>query len=461
MVLQKKETDQRKKIQLLFLLAAGMVPFFAVLTEIFFPGAGYYLALEYMAVPGLLFFGAALTQRLTPSAKWSLLLSFGAVGWFVLVQMQHNLSSHMGTRNFGLFAVPYLLAFPFAAVTEDGERSVGLKWIGRLYLGFSSLMVGLTMLLYLEAVPEVLASSVYWDGVRARIFWHPNGSACVLLLGIGFSLYFLTRAEKKWEKWVMAILTVLQFLTMVLTNSRTTILLACAMMAGTVFFVIWKETWKQFLAAAAAALAVIAILLGAYNVLSDLHNEVQLNKVLELYEADEMGDTQNILYDEETGDITIYGSNSSSQGELTADMRTLNGRTGIWAAAFEVLRDIPSMKIWGTEYVEAEVSYRNAFPVINCHNAWIQMMMLMGIPGLLVAVVYTLIAVWNLLLVMFRKNEDLSRKVVAMMVVCLLAASILEVYLFTGEDLSNCENFLFFLLTGYLIQWNRKRSETK
>ena len=100
----------------------------------------------------------------------------------------------------------------------------------------------------------------------------------------------------------------------------------------------------------------------------------------------------------------------------------------------------------------AELSYRNPFPVVNAHNSWIQTMMLMGIPGCLLAVVFTLVAVWNLWILMWRKQEDLRRKVVAMIVICLLLAGLLEAYLFTGELLFT--NFVFLLCMGYLIQWN-------
>ena len=431
---------------------AGMIPFFVILTSALNFYAGYHFAEEYVMVPCLLFFGMALAQRLTSTAKKCLLLSAVTVGWFVVTQLQHHLV-YMDPRNIGMFAVSYLLAFPFAAVTEDGDRNVGLKWIGRIYLAFSLLMVGLTMTLQLDAVPGVLASEVYWDGVRARIFWHPNGSAFVLLLGLGFSLYFLTQADRKWKKWALAILTLLQFLTMVLTNSRTTILLACALMSGTVFFMFWKGSWKQFLAGAAAALAVMAVLLGTYNLVFDLHNEVQIEKIMTQQES---ASTQNLIVDEETGEVSVFGADNSVQGDLSKDMKTLNGRTYIWKAAFGAFRDNPQVRIWGTEYVAEEVSYRNYFPVVNCHNAWIQMLMLFGIPGLLVAVAFTVIAVKNLLVIMSLKKGEISRKVIAMIVVCLLAGSMLEVYLFTGEDLSNCQNFLFFLCTGYLVQWNRK-----
>lgn len=493
MDLYRKEAESRKNIQLICLVAAGMVPFAAMLVDALFPGLGLYLAQKLIIVPCLLFFGSALTQPLSPMAKKGMLLSAVSVLWYAAAQLQHHLN-HMETGNFGLFAVAYLLAFPFAMVTEDGEENVGLKWIGGIHVAFSLLMAGLTALLLLEAVPSFLSSRVLWAGARASVFWHPNGSAFVLMLGIGFSLYFLAQQKNKWKKYAMGVLIALQFCTITLTNSRTTIFLSCALIAGTVFFAIWKGSWKQFLAGAVAAVAILAILLFAYNGLFDLHKQAQIDKLLKqeeqkteqvqnqpapavtkpkaekqsteedqktTEEAPKTKNNQKLRVDKKTGEITIVGAGGTNQKSLSKDLGSLNGRTKIWKAAFSALRDNPVIGIWGTYYVSAEISFRNSFNVVNAHNSWIQALMLLGIPGLLVTVAYTVIAVWNLWALMWRKDEDISKKIVAMIVICLLLASVLEAYLFTGEDITNCENFLFFLCAGYLVQWNQNYRKKK
>jgi len=74
---------------------------------------------------------------------------------------------------------------------------------------------------------------------------------------------------------------------------------------------------------------------------------------------------------QDTGEYKIASASGSGQGELSNDMRTLNGRIYIWKAAFEALRDNRNTLLWGTEYGAAEISYRSPFPVENAHNAWI------------------------------------------------------------------------------------------
>jgi hypothetical protein len=85
--------------------------------------------------------------------------------------------------------------------------------------------------------------------------------------------------------------------------------------------------------------------------------------------------------------------------------------------------------------------------------------MLLGTPALLFSLVYTLISVVNAVWLLFRKNMEFDKKIVALMVLCILAASVLEPYLFAGEMPTSFVNFCFFFCTGYLMQWNADASK--
>ena len=453
MKLQQNEAEHRRSMQLLCLIAAAASIFPFLIADSMFPGYGSYLKEKFMPIPSLLFFGSVLSQQLSGTARKNVLLSAAMVLLFVVVQTQHWLIE-MGNSNFAVFAAVYLLAFPYASVAEKKGQCVGLNWVGGICVAYSLLMTALTGMLLVDAVPEMLAASVRWEGTRLSVFTHPNGVGGTLLIGIGFSLFFLMKADRKWKKYVLAALTLLQFLAQILTNSRTSIFLACALFAGTVFFVLWNGTWKRFLSGAVMALAVIAVLFSLSGKVFDLHTEAQITKLMNQTEAEaaENGAGQQLHINEQTGEITVTGTMVSSQGELSSDMKTLNGRIWIWAAAFSSLLDNPSYQVWGTEYASAEISYRMNTTVANAHNAWVQTLMEMGFFGYVMATVFTLVAVWHLWKEMWRKNGDMSRKIVAMIVICVLLASVLESYLFVGG--MNLMNFVFFLCTGYLIQWN-------
>ena len=472
-----------KNIQLLYLLLGGGTVYLFVYIEAVFGGMGYFLAEKYLPVPCLLFFGSALTQRLSPMAKKSLLLSAVTVLWFAITQLQHELTG-MGLRSFGIFAFVYLLGFPYAAVTEDGKASSGLKLMGKVYVASAMISVLCTALLVADAVPERLAGAIGYDGARVVALWHPNVGACALLLGIGFSLYFLVSVEKKWMKALLVSMIVLEFVAMVLTNSRTSILLSCGLMGGTLFFRIWKSGWKRFFVAFAAAVAAILLLFFLYDSMFDWHTQNRINDLLAQVEttasavqspaapafdeaipsetvpvtAEEVsGETipevpSGLKIDKNTGEVTL--ATGSGQSELSHDMKTLNGRFSIWKATIQALQDNPDIQRWGSEYAYMEISYRNSFRVGHAHNAWLQTWILLGTPAFLMSLVYTLVAVVNAVWLMFRKNMELNKKIVALMVMCMLAAGILEPYLFVGEMTTSFVNFLFFFCTGYLMQWN-------
>ena len=338
-----------------------------------------------------------------------------------------------------------------------------MKLMGKVYVASALIAVLCTAWLITDTVPQMLEGAIFYDGARVGALWHPNVGACVLMLGIGFSLYFFVRAEKKWMKALIVLLMLLELAAMALTNSRTSILLTCGLVGGTIFFGIWSGGWKRFLAGLAAAVAAVLLLFFLCDSLFDLHSENLLSKRIEQVTSTEdmaPGEVQNgLVMNEQTGELTL--ATGSGQSTLSHDLKTFNGRTSIWRAAIQAMNDNPKLKIWGTEYPYLEISSRNSFYVGHAHNAWIQTWMLLGTPALLISLVYTLLSVANAVWLLFRKNMEFCKKIVAMMVLCILAAGVLEPYLFAGEMTTSFVNFCFFFCTGYLMQWNADASKTK
>ena len=257
MKLSQKKQKFTNILLLLSLLAAGFgVALFDPLVYLF-PNQEHFLTNTYFAFPCLLFFCTLFMQPLSGPAKRALALSFITILWFAAVQRQH-LRLDMGTYPISLFAIAYLIAFPFAAVTDKSVRKASMKWLGILYIAASGLMILFTVLLLLDLVPEVLIPRIYWDGARLHASWHPNIGSNIMMTAIGFVLYFLTQENTRQKKILLALLAAVQFCVLSLTHSRAATLLACALMGGTVFFIIWKGGWKRFLAGAAAAVVVIA-----------------------------------------------------------------------------------------------------------------------------------------------------------------------------------------------------------
>ena len=150
----------------------------------------------------------------------------------------------------------------------------------------------------------------------------------------------------------------------------------------------------------------------------------------------------------------------SPQGSLGKDFGTLNSRSYIWNATLFAIRETRSILYWGMPNPGWYVSFYNSFPVFHLHNSWLQTFVGMGLIGFLLAVLFTLQAAWNSMIILLKHHQDIWKRNLALLTLCLLAASMLEPFLFYTTSDYHLIDFLFFLCAGYLAHWqendNRK-----
>ena len=430
---------------MLLLLAVGVIEFLFITLESRFGGIGYYLAETYVIVPCLLLLGYVLREKQSVFVKKRLLLAAAAVFWFTIVQSIHTLSGMENHPMATVFFV-YLMAFPFALLADD-RRSAGLWWIGGMFVTASLVLVCYTLLLLLGWVPSGMQDVLFWDGARLHALWHPNMNACYFMIGIGFSAAFCAQTRKTWAKGLLLAVIALQFFAMSLTNCRTVLLMTGALLGGIVFFRIFRGGWKQLLL---GLLAAAVLLVGSFK-LSGMLYQWNNDRLL----AQEEVSGQEILVKEDTG--IIQGDNE--QGTLTKDMRTLNGRTLIWKSALSAIRDNKRLALWGTEYVGTVISVYNPFEVVHAHNSWMESLMKLGLPGLLVSLAFTAISAWSALRLILRKETEFWKKIISMLTMCIMAAGFLEPYLFITNVYYHVMDFIFFFCTGYLDFWCNQKTE--
>lgn len=85
--------------------------------------------------------------------------------------------------------------------------------------------------------------------------------------------------------------------------------------------------------------------------------------------------------------------------------------------------------------------------------------MRMGIPGLLMALVFTVLAVWRAAKLLLSPATVLWKRIVAMLAMCVMATGFLEPYLFITNVYYHVTDFVFFFLTGYLDFWSGCQQE--
>ena len=482
-----KEGTSSKNVPMLLLLAVGVIEFLFITLENQFSGIGYYLAETYVIVPCLLLLGYMLREKLGSFARRRLLLAGAAVGWFVIVQCIHKLSGMENHPMATVFFV-YLMAFPFASLADD-RKNAGLWCIGGMFIAAALVLVGYSAMLLLDLVPGGMKAYLYWDGARLHALWHPNVAAGYFMIGIGFSLALCFLTRKKLVKVLLGGGIALQLMAMALTNCRTTLLLTGAMLGGTVFFLMCKGGgWKRMVL---GLLAAAVILVGCFKLsgmlfqwnndrliadLTAVQAEPSSASAVPVPEAEPAqqlpAETAEVISEEQEGsteetaakEVVLIEDTGILQGDneqrsLSKDMRTLNGRTLIWKAALKAIRNDKKLALWGTEYSGTYITVYSPIPVVHAHNSWMETLMRMGLPGLMMSLVFTALSVWSAAKLILSPETLIWKKIIAILAMCVMASGFLEPYLFLTNVYYHVTDFIFFFLTGYLDFWSNRKEK--
>lgn len=414
-----------------------------------FGGFSEYIVNHFTMVPCVFFLACLWKQPLSSSAKKLLLSGAAMVLWFLVVQHYHQATEGI-SRFAGPFFIVYLMALPFAAASGDGKGQLGLKLSGPFFLCGSLILAFFIGLLYMGHLPDLLQSIIYWDGARLRAMRHPNATGNCFLIAVGFSLYFFAVSKKPWRKAGFLSLAALFFLPIILTNSRTSILITCALFAGTVFFLIWKGGIKRFFLGAAAAAVTLVLIFSMSQVVFSLHEDHLIRSYVQ--EKETIGTTNpDLIIDQTTGEASLH--TDSGQNSLIQDIGTLNARTSIWKSSIHIIREDPMILVRGTPFIGDLLTARHTWVVPHAHNSWLDTLLGLGLPGLLCALFFTGLALWNVFRICFIGNHALPRKIIALLTLCLLLSGIPENYVFFPTDFYPYANFVLFLCLGYLTQW--------
>lgn len=462
----------RTDVAFWYLLAMGILELWLMVTD----NRSFEMFQRLSILPCLLFVGAASAKENSPRTRRQLLLGFLIGAWFLLLQSQRY-HANIPTLPAGLFLSVYLMAFPFAAVAKDGQKQQGLTLFGVIFLLASAMLMVYTWMLIRGTLPQEWKTFIYWDGTRLLAIWHPNILACIFMISIAFCLVFLFRTQRLWLKLLLAGLIFAQLLAAGLTNCRTSLLITCAMIGGAAFFAISTGGWKRFFLGLGAAAVILALTFCVTQKVYESNTarltaiaaaekqaaaEAKAKAEAEAKKAEaEKAEKEGSDAAAETTKPAKKSSQKSTkakkvanpQGSFWTDLRTFNGRTRIWLAAVKAIRDEPEILLRGTPDIKGLVSEYYTKPVGHAHNSWLQMLMSLGLPGLLAALVFTVSGAVNAAFILLQRKFDLQKKVVAMLVLCLMVAGAMEPFLFVSSCFYHFLDFTFFLCLGYLSQW--------
>ena len=367
------------------------------------------------------------------------------VGWYVVSRMlMKELYLDYSFSMFSNLCCAYLLAFPFARGMDDGRKKSGLKAVTAVFVigyGLIAWIGVLAALLDQSIILPYLGTKIWmkWD-LRLWAGNHPNISACMFMVALMLGIWLIAQRCSRWLILPVLVLGFGAYTGIALADSRTTMLQMGCFVAGMVFLAALRlsvrAVWKKAaigLVAGAVCLAVVFVSFGwVAEGVTALANQMTAHA--------------------ETAERQV-----TANRDILSDLATMTGRTHIYQNIFRLLRENPKVLVTGMlnskivqvlrEYTEAE----------HAHNSYLQTLLNVGVPGLLMAVFFTVRAVWVSMKLIFSRKASFADQLLAVILLVFLVGTIPESYLFT--EYLTIANMPFFLVFGYALETERMLRE--
>ena len=341
--------------------------------------------------------------------------------------------------------VLYCVALPFVRLFGDGEKRrildtlvlvyvltlAVIAWMG---IWFSLKHTGRTMPLsgQLFGLPE--------GGQLQILGQKPGVSALLLAAAFYMGVYLLAARWKKY--WVAPAIAVLLglYLALALTADRLGILAfgICFAVLGGVLAArirISSKVIKVAVVVFVCLLCLLAALLGtqlALDVLSRISAAVSGN--------------------EAAGYVLAVNWNEQAKNSAPGEIRAYLG---------QVLSQNPRLMLLGSHDTAVMTAFTQLTGTVyqQMHNSFLQVLMLMGIPGLLLALVLTAVVLWSALKLLLATAE-LGEQLLCLAPLVLLIGGMGESVLFVPWSSMSWSllDFLFLLFCGYLLEAGKKYS---
>ena len=408
---------------------------------------GSYLFEELMIIPCVVFLYTCLSRPVSSGAKKALGLSLVMMAWFLFLQILRDLA-YFEVYPFGTYFCSYFFAFPLACLLQDGEKKQALKLFAAAFIAASLCHTLAALLLLLDLIPAYFAQHhVLWTSARLNVFWHPNMAACFHMFGIASCIAFLQDAKKGWHKLALLAVSLIILATMALTNCRTVIILVGGILGGAAFYSIIRGRWK--LAPIALVSACIILLLTYYS--CGILYKTNSDTLYARYLAESIEEPSS-----QESPAHLAPNIDSAQKSLAEDMSTFNSRTDIWYASYRALTKNPLYPIIGVDNPGRHMSHFYSVYQTHTHNSWVETMLGLGVPGFVIAMIFTLLTLWNGIVILLKYPLDVRKRTTAMLTLCMLVASFMEPYLFLPPIDYYIYNFIFLLCAGYLVHWQEE-----
>ena len=271
---------------------------------------------------------------------------------------------------------------------------------------------------------------------------HPNEIGCMLVMGLLCWMVLALRSTR-WYWRIACLLAILPICFAIsLSVSRTTITLAALALGGFCLVVLTKKymlvRWIAGLVAMTVVFAVSLWLMmtGIPQILPKAVNTVPVQQ--------QVADTATVEMQVTHNDNHIW------QRSYTDGIGTFSMRTDIWRAGLRYLKERPlTLLIGSTDGAVARIPGQMLRrPEYHMHNAWLEVLLQAGIPGLLMMVAVFLRMYFASTRLFFSKRNPCWIRVLAAAPVLMSACTLMETYPAVS---ANVYDMMMMLLCGAVI----------
>lgn len=358
--------------------------------------------------------------------------------------------------------ISFYLAIPTAAARE---RHSALRALVSLYclLVLALALMGLYAALTGHPVRSMFSEeAIYVPNDRLYFFkYHPNEAASAFTIGFLLFLYLMLECKKALVKVLLALCAAILGVVIALTGSRTSMLIVAAGAGVCAFWTIYALPirWPFWLRWPVGLAALCAVALLCYQgMAASIYGVASLNVKLnepsgtvQREEAPAPSEAAGTPAAEprpdpmEENNLVLM---AQSRKELH-DIGTLNLRVQIWEAGIDFLKAHPKALLFGVpDNVVSRIPAAIGRPESHLHNAYLEMLVLGGVPGLLMYLGYLWIVLRACWRMAFSKSSRLPYRFLGMIPLFIAVNGITEIYpLFSG----NVMDMMSFALSGAVV----------
>ena len=219
-----------------------------------------------------------------------------------------------------------------------------------------------------------------------------------------------------------------------------------------------KSKWVRALAAAFAAILIIPLSYRGCGIIGSAVDSLS-SKVVSASNHGENLSAGTIM--DISGENTLEIKDDDvlfTETRNTDNILNLGGRNLVWKCVISLLHMQPERLLHGSldnEYMTMINIFISATDpgaiVANTHNFFLETLMLTGLPGLLLALAFTLILVWRMVRVFFAAGAELSVKLLTLPLATVLLKNMGETTLLRYDDITN---YVFFLAAGAFLAFS-------